>query len=348
MKHVIFGSGSERRAAPFMPSQPNQQLGVEETVRQYLDHRAMQGSTAQTLLSIRRYLGEFAAWLRARGIVLVAALDADVLQDYQLHIFNYRKPDGMPLAPASKLAKLFPLRSWLRWMARAHGIDAGLFDCVELPTRDEMLPKELLSVSQAEAVMATCRLDIPAGLRDRAILEVLYATGIRRMELAQLRLGEIDLERGVVHIRNGKGRKDRRVPLGPRAVAWLRAYLEFGRPALTGAAKSFVLFPSKGGEPFCLTSLSTLVSSHVRKAGFAGMGACHLFRHSMATLMLDGGADIRYIQTMLGHAQLSTTQIYTQVSTTRLSQVHATTHPGARAFEGSIELPLLRKRSAKA
>jgi integrase/recombinase XerD len=316
----------------------DEKLTIESAIELYLRNRAMKGSTEQTLADLRRYLKNFRDWARMRGAEALENVDADLLKQYQRFIFEYRKHDGRPLATASKLAKLVPVRGWVRWLSAQVAVPATLPEVIELPAPDQALPRRLLSTAQIEKVMAVPVTGTPKGCRDRAILELLYATGIRRMELAHLEISDVDLSRGIVRIRHGKGRKDRRIPMGPRAQAWLLAYLEHGRPALPGASGSLVLFPNRTGSPLTLSWLSTLVSTYVRRSGVEEAGSCHLFRHSMATLMLDGGADIRYIQAMLGHAQLSTTQIYTHVSIARLERVYLATHPGARDFRGMAEV----------
>ena len=165
------------------------------------------------------------------------------------------------------------------------------------------------------------------GLRDRAILEVLYSTGIRRTELVNLKLYDIDAERGTLMVRQGKGKKDRMIPIGDRALAWIEKYQADVRPALASAPDDGVLFLTAQGEAFTPNRLTQLARDYVAKAELGKTGACHLFRHTMATLMLENGADIRFIQQMLGHAELSTTEIYTQVSIRALKEVHARTHP---------------------
>jgi integrase/recombinase XerD len=150
------------------------------------------------------------------------------------------------------------------------------------------------------------------------------------MEIAELRLDSIDPERGTVLIRLGKGKKDRMIPIGDRAAAWVDKYISDARPLLLVPPDEGVLFLTQMGDPFTPNRLSKMVKDYVGAANLGKTGACHLFRHTMATVMLDGGADIRYIQEMLGHADLSTTQIYTRVSVRRLKEVHAKTHPGAR------------------
>ena len=168
-----------------------------------------------------------------------------------------------------------------------------------------------------------------SGLRDRAILELFYATGIRRTELARLCTHDVNLPGNAVVIRHGKANRDRIVPVGPRAATWLARYLIESRPLLAQPG-DITLFLTDRGEPYIKNRLGDLVKSYLIKAGFSGKGACHLFRHCCATHMLENGADIRYIQELLGHADLTTTQIYTRVSIGKLQEVHSRTHPSAR------------------
>jgi integrase/recombinase XerD len=153
---------------------------------------------------------------------------------------------------------------------------------------------------------------------------------MRRLELANLKLYDLDTERGTVTIRQGKGKKDRVIPIGDRAAAWIEKYIRESRPQLVVEPDDHTVFLSNAGEPFCLDHLSDLVREHVDAANLGKRGACHMFRHVCATLMLENGADIRYIQQMLGHADLKTTQIYTQVSIRQLKRIHAATHPAAK------------------
>jgi integrase/recombinase XerD len=178
-----------------------------------------------------------------------------------------------------------------------------------------------LTVSEAEQVMAQA-----TNVRDRAILETLYSTGIRRTELVNLRLYDVDADRGVVMVRQGKGRKDRVVPIGERALAWIDKYRRELRPMVTLDGRS-ALFLNNVGEPFTPPQLTRLVRGYVEASETGKRGSCHLFRHTMATLMLENGADIRYIQVMLGHVKLETTAIYTHVSIRKLKEIHTATHP---------------------
>ena len=162
-------------------------------------------------------------------------------------------------------------------------------------------------------------------------MEVLYSCGIRRAEVIHLKLYDLDPERGTLVIRQGKGKKDRFVPIGERAIAWMQKYIREARPQLRGraglTARCFCQARAKRSAPTISRSRCVTMC---RTRSIGKTGACHLFRHTMATLMLEGGADIRYIQQMLGHAELSTTEIYTHVSIRMLKQVHTATHPAAK------------------
>src|SRR5205814_8597383 len=160
-------------------------------------------------------------------------------------------------------------------------------------------------------------------------LETFYSTGIRRMELVNLKLFQVDHLRGTVSIWQGKGKKDRVVPIGERALLWLDKYLREARPQLVMEPDEGSIFLTVEGGPFSLDGMSKLVRVYVEQANLGKSGACHMLRHTMATLMLENGADIRYIQEMLGHSKLESTQIYTQVSIRQLKKIHSATHPGA-------------------
>jgi integrase/recombinase XerD len=206
---------------------------------------------------------------------------------------------------------------------------------LELPRTQRRLPKHVLSVSEVEQVLAVPDVKDVFGLRDRAILETLYSTGIRRKELIGLGLLDIDHERGTVHVREGKGGRERFIPIGERARLWIEKYANDARPELIMPPDEGVLFITRFGEAFRPAPLTNLVRGYVDRAELGKTGACHLFRHTLATVMLEHGADIRYIQEMLGHAELSTTQIYTQVSIRKLCAVYAATHPAARLVRSS-------------
>jgi integrase/recombinase XerD len=199
---------------------------------------------------------------------------------------------------------------------------------VDLPRVDKKLPRHVLTASEADQVINMTDIGNPKGLRDRAILETLYSTGLRRMEMINLSVYDVDVDRATVLVRKGKFRKDRMVPIGERALVWLNKYLNEARPQLAPPQET-ALFVTALGEPFSANSMTPVVRRYVLRAKLPSgkRGGCHMFRHTMATLMLEGGADLRYVQAMLGHSQITTTQIYTHVGIRMLQQVHAMSHP---------------------
>lgn len=288
----------------------------------------------------------FLAWCAERGLTEPTEITRPMLERYQRHLFHYRKRSGEPLTFRSQHARLVAVRAWFRWMTRQNHILHNPASEIELPRLGHRLPKHVLTASEAEQVMMQPDLHNPIGLRDRAILEVFYSTGIRRSELMHLKLFDLDFERGTLLIRQGKGKKDRFVPIGDRAAAWVQKYIREARLKLALDPDNGTLFLASSGEEISRDHLTLMVRTYVVRAKTGKTGACHLFRHTMATLMLEGGADIRYIQQMLGHAELSTTEIYTHVSIRMLKQVHSTTHPAASLDKENS--PLLPHETAQA
>lgn len=273
-------------------------------------------------------LRPFITWAHERGLTRPQEITKPILERYQRHLFLYRKANGEPLSTRSQAVRTTPLKAFFKWLSRQNHILYNPASELELPRMERRLPRHILNVAEAETVLAQADLATPIGIRDRAIMETLYSTGMRRMELIGLHLTDIDAERGTVMIRQGKGRKDRMIPIGERALAWIGKYRDDVRPELACGADDGTLFITTLGEAFAPNRLTQLARNYVDAADTGKKGACHLFRHTMATLMLEGGADIRFIQAMLGHAELSTTQIYTQVSIRTLKQIHTATHPG--------------------
>jgi integrase/recombinase XerD len=300
----------------------------------YLAHLAEKNYSPRTIETRENYLRYLIASCDERSLTKPQQLDRPILERYQRYLFYYRKADGEPLSTRSQHSRIIPIRHWLSWLVKqGHLLYSPAAD-LELPRLEKRLPKAILTAREAELVLAVPDVGNSIGLRDRAILETFYSTGMRRLELINLTVHNIDLERGTVMIRQGKGKKDRLIPIGERALAWIEKYRDSARPELVTGKDDGTLFLSEWGESFAPNAMTRLVRIYVEKSGVGKKGACHLFRHTMATLMLEGGADIRFIQAMLGHAELSTTEIYTQVSIRLLKSVHAATHPGRLAEAG--------------
>lgn len=290
----------------------------------YLQARHYAKSTVSTHgYNLRRFL----RWAEARSLHRPTDITPPVLESYRRHLFHARTREGRPLSARTKATRLTSIRSFFRWLTKNHQLLYNPASELELPKIERRLPRAVLTASEVERVLCQPDLTTRAGVRDRAMLEVLYSTGLRRAELLALLVADVDQGRGVVFVRAGKGGKDRVVPIGKRALAWLDKYLEDVRPLLMKSADEDHLFLAHHGGPPVPDWFSRVVSTYVDQAGLGKHGSCHLLRHSMATLMLEGGADIRHIQAILGHEKLETTQLYTHVSITALKAVHERTHP---------------------
>jgi integrase/recombinase XerD len=280
-----------------------------------------------TIGASQRTIRAFAAWCAERGLIRPQEITKPILERWQRHLFLHRKPDGEPLTIRSQIAHTQPLRAFFKWLTRANHILYNPASELDLPRIGRRLPQHIMTQAEAERVLAIPNLQTPVGIRDRAILEVLYSTGIRRAELINLNVYDLDAQRGVLIVRQGKGNKDRVIPIGARALAWIDKYVEDVRPDLASGADDGTLFLTTHGGAFNAGWLAEIVRQTVVDSGINKRGSCHMFRHTMATLMLENGADIRFIQAMLGHADLSSTEIYTQVSIKALKAVHTATHP---------------------
>jgi integrase/recombinase XerD len=287
-------------------------------------------SFSENTLRVRRiYMEMFLSWCRRKRIAIPAQVTQTSLESYQRYLFHYRKKNGQPLAVTSQHSRLAPLRVWFKWLTHRKYVPNDPSGELELPRVGYKLPN-VMNKDEAERVLSQPKIEVPLGIRDRAMLELLYSSGLRRMELLQLKLYDVDQKHGLITVREGKGKRDRVVPIGDRALAWLDMYLNTLRPEIVRQPDDGIVFLTSKGVAFTPNHLSWLARQYVKSAGIGKSGACHIFRHTMATLMLEGGADIRYIQAMLGHVRLDTTQIYTHVSIRMLKQIHTTTHPAAR------------------
>jgi integrase/recombinase XerD len=302
---------------------------IGANVEEYLLWMRVHNYATTTILSRRRYLGYFTGFCHQYGIDESRAVTFELLQSYQRRLFEHRKQDGQPLTVATQVQRLVPICHFFSWLRRSGQLDTNPAGDLLMPRPDRRLPEATLSRTEMTALLAQPDVARPLGLRDRAILEVFYSCALRRQELIDLTVRDVDFDRATVFIRRGKGSKDRYVPIGERALFWLRLYLDLARPRFTTEQTTEQLFLSSVGRPMCPDWLSRKVKRYLHNAGIDKKGSCHLLRHTVATLLLEGGADIRYVAEMLGHARLETTQRYTHVSIDRLRTIHTTTHPAA-------------------
>lgn len=277
------------------------------------------GLARNTLESYRRDLVQLAAWLeRQQGKSLEAASHADLLA-YLAH-----KVKGRAKATTTS-RQLSSFKRFYRYGVRQGGIQADPTLKIDSPKLPRPLPKTLTE-EDVEGLLEAPALDTALGLRDKAMLETLYASGLRVSELVALRLGQVSQDMGVVRV-VGKGSKERLVPLGEEALAWIRRYVKEARPALLGPRASDDLFVTARGAAMTRQMFWHLLRRHASKAGLKKPISPHTLRHAFATHLLNHGADLRVVQLLLGHSDISTTQIYTHVARERLKQLHAKHHP---------------------
>ncbi|MBY0573682.1 MAG: site-specific tyrosine recombinase XerC [Undibacterium sp.] len=305
-------------------------------LRHFMQWRLERRFSQQTVTRDEECLRYFITWCDERGLQRPHDITKPILERYQRHLFLYRKSDGQPLSPGTQYNRLTPIRAYFKWLTKQNHILYNPASDLDMPRLDQRLPKHILSVTEVETILALPDVGTSLGIRDRAMMETLYSTGMRRLELIQLGVFNIDHERGTVMIRGGKGGKDRLIPIGERALQWIAKYRDDVRPDMVSGANDDTLFLTHSGEIFTAGRLSSLVRDYIDQSKIGKRGSCHLFRHSMATMMLENGADIRFIQAMLGHSSLTTTQIYTHVSIKKLKDIHSATHP-ARVIEDKAE-----------
>jgi integrase/recombinase XerD len=204
--------------------------GFPRLADEFCEHMAARGYSPRTIGNRRAMMSHLVAWLAERGITRPAEVTRPVLESYQRHLLHYRKGNGDPLSFRSQSQRLLAVRAFFKWAARQRHVLHNPASEIELPKAERRLPRPALTVGEAELVLAQLDLADPAGVRDRAMLEVLYSAGIRRSELAHLAVTDIDHERQTLLVRQGKGKKDRLIPIGERALTWIRRYLADARP----------------------------------------------------------------------------------------------------------------------
>jgi len=317
------------KAKGYTPPKQADPLAHNRLLRYMEDHfewMQVTGYSPVTIHNRRHAIRRFIGWADERGLGDPREITRPILERYQRYLFYYRKEDGSPMSPAMQGQCLAALKTWFKWLSRQNHIPANPAADIDLPRLPKRLPSWVPSVEEVEAILREAEPQSPQGIRDRALLETLYATGLRRMELPQIAIYDCDLSRGILWVKHGKGGRQRVVPLGERASAWLNKYLIEARPQLM-TQDTDILFLTNYGDPLGANYIAAKVKRYMRFAGIDRHGSTHLLRHACATHMLDGGADIRYIQEMLGHASIETTEVYTHVSISKLIAVHKNSHP---------------------
>ena len=278
------------------------------------------GLSRNTLDSYRRDLIKFSTWLeKQRNATVLQATHSDI-QGYLAQLVVVQKAKS-----SSTGRNISSLKRLFRYLVRQGKISADPTLQIDTPKLPRNLPKSLTE-QDVEQLLAVPDVQTPLGLRDRTMFEVLYATGLRVSELVTLRITQVSMDMGVVRVM-GKGSKERLVPLGEEALDWLRRYLADGRGVLLGKQMTDALFVTARGEGMTRQMFWYLIKKHAKHGGLNKPMSPHTLRHAFATHLLNHGADLRVVQMLLGHSDISTTQIYTHVARERLKQLHQQHHP---------------------
>lgn len=302
---------------------------MEDLIREYLAHLAVErGASPHTVAAYRRDLGEYSGFLARRA---VTTPDAVTREDVTAYVADLR---ARGLAPSTVERRVAALKGFHKFLVREGITENHPTARVPLPKVPARLP-DLISIDEADALLSQPFPDGPVGLRDRAILEVLYGSGLRASELSGLDITDIDVAAGYLRV-FGKGSKERLVPIGGIALTALETYIRAGRQHLRQkaslSADASAVFLSVRGRRLSRQSVHSLVSAYGQRVGLESLHP-HTLRHSFATHMLEGGADLRALQEMLGHADISTTQVYTHVDRRHIREEYLSTHPRARTRE---------------
>lgn len=306
---------------------PIEHTGFYPYVLRYNESLGIRNYSLVTVQRRDSDLRRFIAWCDERSLEHPNQITKIILDAYQKHLYYYRQENGEPLTPTTRNHYISSIKMFFKWLAQENYLPYNPASEVIAPRPTASRLPLVLTPNQVESLLQQPALDTVYGVRDRAILEVFYATGIRRLELCRLTVSDVVIAQQLLYVRKGKNGKDRLLPLGQRAAYWLARYLNDARPQLLVDIREDTLFLNDYGARFADSKLGDRVKRFMENAGIHTEGSCHLLRHAMATHMLENGAELRYIQAMLGHADLKSTQIYTHVSIHKLQAIHAATHP---------------------
>ncbi len=302
-------------------------MQLADAARRYRNALLAEGRSRHTIEHAKSALKGLCAVMDGINVTQVAELDHDVLMVYCEELAWHVTAKGTPFAPRSQAESLRHVRGFCRYLVREEWLMADPSARLPNPKKPQPLPRAILEAKEVQAMMAQPDMRSARGQRDRAILEVLYSTALRRTEIANLTLQDVDTAGGYVHVRQGKGRKDRVVPLGQNVCALLDTYVAGVRGDWVNAAASEYLFLNRWGTRMSPHSVWEMVHLCAQRAGIKKPVSTHTFRHSCATHMLRNGAPIRHLQEMLGHVSLETTQVYTRVTINELKAAHGKYHP---------------------
>jgi len=306
----------------------NDELPIALDMEKFLTWREAMNYAEGTLKRLRGDLRAFLLWSSQRGIEESKDVTRPILESYQRHLSRYVKANGKPLGISTQIKRIDTLKHLFSRLCKTNKLEANPASDLEKPRKPQRVLPKALTEGEIKSILNIPDITDPLGLRDRCLLTLLYSAGLRRNEACRLRVGEVDREKKVIFVNQAKGGKDRYVPLGRDALYWYERYLEEGRSKLVLTDSIMEVFISSYGEGMSHGSMGNRVKKIMKQAGIDrnGIGS-HSFRHSCGSHLLAGGADLRYIQLILGHASPETTALYTHTSIEELCEVHRKAHP---------------------
>lgn len=315
-----------------------------DLLSEFIGQLKVKNYSASTVESYQGHLAGFCAYLQSQGLSDIRNVGKAALQGYQLYLFNCRAKEGAALTAGTIGVKLRAVKKFFAWLAETNHILVNPAESLQEPKQAHKLPKAALTAREADRILSMPKETTLIGIRDRAILEVFYSTGIRLSELIGLTLFDCDLVGGYVRINSGKGAKDRVVPLGSRAAQHVKRYVSQVRPEYVRPDKSGnILFLTRYGTKLTPSDLQRIVRRYAVMAGVSQRVTPHTFRHTFATALVRNDADLVAVQKMLGHARLAATQVYVRAAGSEVKQTHERAHPREKDIVDDVR-PQIRSK----
>jgi integrase/recombinase XerD len=334
------------------PDKVPRPIAPEGTLRFYMQsyHQWMQemNFSHNTVKQHRCFFNKFLDWCEERGVMRPEDVSQELIERYQKHIYHTKKPEtGETLSVNAQRSVGVAIHTFFRWMRKRGHLKFNPAADIELPRSEYRLPKYALTVEEVEKILLLADTESVIGIRDRAMMELLYSTGMRREELSKLKLYDLNAAKGTLVVRQGKGKRDRVLPVGVRALAWVDKYITESRPSLVAHPDHGYLFVAKRyGTSMSPKMIGAVVKSYVDAAKLKKNGSCHMFRHAMATHLLEAGADMKFIQQMLGHRNAISTEAYANWSIRKLKEMHTQLHP-AKMKDAAMPVAAEKKKGVR-
>jgi integrase/recombinase XerD len=308
-------------------------MKIEQATIEYLNHLKALGRSKHTIKGAKYDLRRLVKFLQDEKVLYIEDLTAEVLADYQQELCFCLTAKGKPLSIRTQAQRMGMIKGFTRYLKECDYLLHDPAEAIQLPKKPKRLPRVILSAKEVKKLLSVCDMRTNKGYRNRIILELLYDTAIRRAEVANIRLADLDLNAGYILI-HGKGDKDRVVPMSQRVCGLVQNYILMVRPNFVSNEDPGHLVLNRWGQKMDPNAVWAVVKRCAHLAGIRKNTTTHTFRHTCATHMLKNGAPVRHLQEMLGHESLESTQIYTHVTINDLKQIHAKFHPSETLSKG--------------